>query len=43
MCVFVEALQENKIGLGKKKEESLKCIFHALSYSIDFVFPHFFL
>lgn len=36
MCVSAEALQESNIGLKKKK--SLKYIFHALSYSIDFGF-----
>lgn len=39
MCVFEEALQESNIGPSEgKKKPGLKCIFHALSYSIDFVF-----
>lgn len=37
MCVSAEALQESNVG-PKKKKKSLKYIFHALSYSIDFGF-----
>lgn len=37
-CVFLQKLYRKAMLDQRKKKKSLKCIFHALSYAIDFVF-----